>query len=65
VLVLRLTKTLFPGTSVPITFTFAKAGSVTLTAAHPDLERRLAARRQHHRAGVGRLELSGAVGCGR
>jgi copper(I)-binding protein len=31
VLVLRLTKTLFPGTSVPITFTFAKAGSVTLT----------------------------------
>jgi len=31
VLVLQLTKTLFTGTSVPITFTFAKAGVVTLT----------------------------------
>lgn len=31
VIVLRLTKTLFPGTALPITFTFAKAGAVTLT----------------------------------
>lgn len=31
VLVLHLTKTLFPGTSVPITFTFANAGAVTIS----------------------------------
>jgi len=31
VLLLRITKTLFTGTPVQITFTFAKAGSVTLT----------------------------------
>jgi copper(I)-binding protein len=31
VLVLRLTKTLFPASSLQVTFTFAKAGSVTLT----------------------------------
>ncbi|MEP7019985.1 MAG: hypothetical protein ABI808_05000 [Pseudonocardiales bacterium] len=31
VLLVKLSKALFPGTSVPITFTFASAGSVTLT----------------------------------
>jgi len=31
VLLVKLTKVLFPGTTVPITFTFAGAGSVTLT----------------------------------
>jgi copper(I)-binding protein len=30
VLTVQLTKALFPGPSVPITFTFANAGSVTL-----------------------------------
>ncbi|MDT4961120.1 MAG: Copper chaperone PCu(A)C, partial [Pseudonocardiales bacterium] len=30
VLLIRLSKALFPGTTVPVTFTFANAGSVTL-----------------------------------